>query len=397
MQKLTGILCSLLILMAPVVAQKPTPKSPSEIAKEQSPAVVVIEQLDVSGNVMGQGSGFIVTPNGAVITNLHVVQGAASLRVKLPSGDVYRTTDIVDYDEGKDLAIVKIKGFRLPVVRLGDSDLTEVGEPIVAIGSPEGLTNSLSTGVVSGVRRFDTHRVFQITAPISQGSSGGALFDSSGAVIGITTFVLKGGQNINFALPINYARGMIGDQVTATIAKLPAAATAGKSLPVSANSETASASDLLDGRVTSAARTRLGLTAQEPMFARPDEAMVFFYRLVDGIGLYSLRQVADLTRTAMAVKTKETASNEEYTIKYLSFYTGMTLGFSKPERVLDNVELIVNWSLDDLERSFGKKYNKKNAPDGGNYLEFKHRDGKQLVAALDTNGNVRSVRFSKVK
>src|SRR5438067_1628504 len=83
------------------------------------------------------------------------------------------------------------------------------------------LTSSRSTGVVSGVRRFETHRVFQITAPISHGSSGGALFDGSGAVIGIITFVFKGGQNINFAVPINYVRGMISDHVTTTIAKLP--------------------------------------------------------------------------------------------------------------------------------------------------------------------------------
>src|SRR5262249_59496887 len=99
-------------------------------------------------------------------------------------------------DEAKDLAIATIKGFKLRAVRLGDSDKAEAGEPVVAISSPEGLVNSISTGVLSGVRRFETHRVFQITAPISQGSSGGALFNSSGEVIGVITYLLKSGQNI---------------------------------------------------------------------------------------------------------------------------------------------------------------------------------------------------------
>src|SRR5215475_9995805 len=209
-----------LFIPAAVFAQNRVLKSPSEIAREQSKAVVIIEALDQRGSVTGQGSGFIVTPQGAVVTNLHVVQGAASLRVKLPGGDAYKTSDLIDVDEAKDIAVVKIKGFKLPVVRLGDSDKAENGEAIVAISSPEGLVNSISTGVISGVRRFDTHRVFQITAPISNGSSGGALFNSRGEVIGIITFLFKSGQNINFAVPINYARGMIGDQPSKTLADL---------------------------------------------------------------------------------------------------------------------------------------------------------------------------------
>src|SRR5262249_22834636 len=209
-----------LFIPAAAFAQNQRLKSPSEIAREQSKSVVIIEALDERGSVIGQGSGFIVTSQGAVVTNLHVVQGASSLRVKLPGGDAYKTPDLVDVDEAKDLAIVKIKGFKLPAVMLGDSDKAETGEPVVAISSPEGLVNSISTGVLRGVRRFETHRVFQITAPISQGSSGGALFNSSGEVIGVITYLLKSGQNINFAVPINYARGMIGDQPSKTLADL---------------------------------------------------------------------------------------------------------------------------------------------------------------------------------
>lgn len=394
MKHLSALLVGWLITAAPALASGQTPKSPSEIAKEQSQAVVVIEQLDGTGQVLGQGSGFIVTPGGAIVTNLHVVQGGASLRVKLPNGDVYKTSDLVDVDEGKDIAIIKIKGFQLPVVQLGDSDRTEVGEAIVAISSPEGLTNSLSTGVISGVRRFETHRVFQITAPISHGSSGGALFDSRGNVIGIITFVFKAGQNINFALPINYVRGMISDQVMTTLAKLSVPAKAEASGPASLGEAEAP----LDSRLSTTARTRPGQSPQDPMFVRPDEALAFFFRLVEGIGHYGVREVADLTRVAPPVKTRETAAEEAYTIRYLSFYSGVTLGFSKPDRILSSVELLVNWSVEDLERAFGDKYKKKTGADGKKYLEFKKQDdGRQVIAALDAHGLVRSVRFSKTK
>src|SRR5215468_7823103 len=218
----TTIRITLLALFIPasVFAQNQAMKSPSEIAREQSKAVVIIEALDERGSVTGQGSGFIVTPQGAVVTNLHVVQGASSLRVRLPGGDVYKTSDLVDVDEAKDIAIVKVKGFKLPAVTLGDSDKAETGEPVVAISSPEGLVNSISTGVLSGVRRFDTHRVFQISAPISQGSSGGALFNSSGGVIGSVTSLSKSGQKINFAAPVTYARGMIGHGPSKPLADL---------------------------------------------------------------------------------------------------------------------------------------------------------------------------------
>src|SRR5262245_47441542 len=115
---LTTIRTIFLALLIPtaVFAQNQAMKSPSQIAREQSKAVIIIEALDDRGSVIGQGSGFIVTPQGAIVTNLHVVQGAASLRVKLPAGDAYKTSDLVDVDDAKDIAIIKIKGFKLPAV-----------------------------------------------------------------------------------------------------------------------------------------------------------------------------------------------------------------------------------------------------------------------------------------
>lgn len=387
-----------LLISLPVLAQNAAMKSPSEIAREQSKAVVIIEALDERGDVLGQGSGFIVTPQGAVVTNLHVLRAAASLRVKLPGGDVYKTADLVDVDEAKDIAIIKIKGFKLPAVTLGDSDRAEVGEPIVAISSPEGLVNSISTGVISGVRRFDTHRVLQITAPISQGSSGGALFNSSGEVIGVITYLFKSGQNINFAVPINYARGMIGDQTTMTLADLKAPDQPKESAtPASSLAEAAENSDQVDGRLSGAMRGKRGLSPMEPMFTRPDEALKLFNRLVEGINLITTREVADLTSTAAVIKSNDTDESEEYTIKYLSSHMGLTMTFSKPERLLTSVEMLVNWSVTDLENTFGRKYRKRD--DGRKrILDYgKLQTGHKMVALLDGNGNVRSVRFTKAK
>lgn len=384
-----------LFVLASALAQGKSAKSPGEIAREQSQAVVIVEALDDRGSVISQGSGFIVTPGGAIVSNLHVVQGAAMLRVKLPSGDVYKTSDLVDVDDTKDVAIIKIKGFKLPVVMLGDSDKAETGDAIVAISSPEGLVNSLTTGVISGVRRLDTHRVFQITAPISRGSSGGALFNSSGEVIGVVTYLLKSGQNINFAVPINYARGMIGDQVTTSLAKLQFPV--GKRETENKTTEIFNTDQPIQEQIVVATRGKLGLNEQLPVFVRPDEALALFYRLVEGMGLLNYKDVGELTRTAALTKTKDTDEVEEYTVKYLSFHNGMTMGFSKPDRLLTSVELLVTWSMDDVKNTFGEKF-KKRTVGKQQTLEFsKQPPGRTLIAVMDGNGNIRSVRFTKTK
>jgi len=387
-----------LLLFAAISVSAQGTKTPSEIARQQSPAVVIVEALDDRGSVIGQGSGFIVTPNGAVISNLHVMSGAAGLRVKLPNGDVYKTTDLVDVDEAKDIAIVKIKGFKLPTVTLGDSDKAETGDSIVAISSPEGLVNSLTTGVISGVRRLDTHRVFQITAPISPGSSGGALFNSNGELIGIVTYLLKSGQNINFAVPINYARGMISDQVTTSLAQLqPLASTPAKKEDERRTADIYDTDQPIQTQITVATRGKLGRTPQEPVFVRPDEALAVFNRLVEGIGITTIQEAGELLRTAALVKTKDTDAIEEYTIKYLSFYTGLSFSFSKPGRLLDSVELLVTWSVGDLKNTYGSKFKTRTVA-GQKILEFgKTATGKQLIAVMDGNGNVRSVRFIRTK
>ena len=100
-------------------------------------------------------------------------------------------------------AIVKIKGRRFPCANLGNSESVEVGDEVVAIGNPLGLKNTISPGIISGIREMEGFKVFQLTAPISSGSSGGPLFNLYGEVIGVTYSSMIKGQNLNFAIPIN--------------------------------------------------------------------------------------------------------------------------------------------------------------------------------------------------
>ena len=402
MQYPKSLIALLVLFCLPAFAQKT--KTPAEIVREQGQAVVVVEALDARGLVAGQGSGFIATADGAVVTNLHVIQGATQARVRLPNGDVYKTDSLVDFDDIKDLAVLKIKGFKLPAVTFGDSDKTEVGENIVVISSPEGLTNSLSTGVISGMRRLETLRVFQITAPISEGSSGGAVFDSNGAVIGIVTYVLRAGQNLNFAVPINYVRGMINEQASKSFAQLPPrpSPVAQTQPPPQVASPTNANDGVNNAQLSAVVRARLGKTASEPLFNQPGAGLAFFYRLVEGLGIARDVEIAELLRTAAVEKVGETAVAENFVVNYLTSNIGLALSLNKSDRILASVELLVTWSLDDARRTFGDKYKRRKLA-GRDVLEFKplkEEDKKtvtQIVAALDDNGNVRSVKFTKGK
>jgi S1-C subfamily serine protease len=140
-----------------------------------------------------------------------VISGALNIGVKLPSGDVYDQIQVRAYDERKDLALIQIPGFNLPHASLGDSDLVKVGEKVVLIGNPLGvLEGSVTSGIVSGIRTVEGVRVIQTDASANPGNSGGPLLNAKGEVIGVLSFKLKGTENLNFVIPINYARGMLG-------------------------------------------------------------------------------------------------------------------------------------------------------------------------------------------
>jgi hypothetical protein len=179
------------------------------IVEESSPAIVVIE----SGTA--NGSGVLLSSEGLIVTNLHVLEGAIDLSVRTSSGERFDDVSVVDFDETRDLALIKIKGFDLPAARIGNSNSVRRGQQVFAVGAPLGYEQTVSSGIVSAVRMMEAgFKAIQTDAAISPGSSGGGLFNSEGELIGILTAYREDGQNLNFALPINYARGMLDQPVS---------------------------------------------------------------------------------------------------------------------------------------------------------------------------------------
>ncbi len=220
---------------------KKIPLSAKDIVKTSTPSIVFVEAGE------GVGTGFIIDKSGLIATNLHVVRGRNDIKVKLYGGAIYPVLEIAGVDPGRDLALLRIKPTKaLPALRLGDSDAMTAGDPVVAIGNPLGVfENTVSSGLVSQVRpvctpamvevhnqhlaRFEELvakpernsaeeselselqcsqelKILQFSAPISQGSSGGPLFNQFGEVVGITFAIITAGQNINLAIPANYLK-----------------------------------------------------------------------------------------------------------------------------------------------------------------------------------------------
>jgi hypothetical protein len=192
--------------------QRPeTTKDIPTITREVMNAVVLVVASDSAGNNISQGSGFIVGSDGKVVTNYHVIENASSAIIKLSNGAFYVIQGVIAADKEKDIVVLKAEGKDFAIVSLGDSDKIEVGEEVVAIGSPLSLEATVSNGIVSGIRRLEDGGLnfIQTTAPISPGSSGGALLDMQGEVIGITSLQFILGQNLNFAIPVNYAQPLL--------------------------------------------------------------------------------------------------------------------------------------------------------------------------------------------
>ena len=175
-------------------------------------AVVVIE------TDQGLGSGFIIKPDGIIVTNNHVVADARTMAVKLLSGEVYRNVYLVSADPIDDLAFLKIEAVDLPTIRLGNSNSVQLGDEVLLIGAPQGLEQTVSNGLISGIRLDNGVRVLQTSAAASPGSSGGPLLNRSGEAVGVMSFKVVNGENLNFTIPINYVRGKL-DTLTLASAK----------------------------------------------------------------------------------------------------------------------------------------------------------------------------------
>ncbi len=237
---------------APAPASRPAPAASSRVAsgpprvtyagavERAAPAVVniytarvVMERVEPSplGELFGDvlpryekrferslGSGVIVDESGHIVTNYHVIANAGAIRVQLADGRIAQP-QVVGVDPDTDLAVLKIDLPNLPVITFGDSDELRVGDVVLAIGDPLGLSQTVTHGIVSATARghlgITTFEDFiQTDAPINFGNSGGALVDSSGALIGINTAIVAkslGVEGIGFAIPVDMVRGVLHD------------------------------------------------------------------------------------------------------------------------------------------------------------------------------------------
>lgn len=182
-----------------------------EIAQKSFPSIVMLLMEDERGQPLSLGSGFFVQ-EGVVATCYHVIEGAARGYAKLVGQKTKMDiSGIVGIDERRDLVLLAISGAKAPSLPIGDSKNVSVGDEVYVVSNPMGLEGTLSQGIISGIRQVGSDTIFQITAPVSPGSSGGPVLNSKGEVIGIAAATFRGGQNLNFAIPASYLATLLSD------------------------------------------------------------------------------------------------------------------------------------------------------------------------------------------
>ena len=192
---------AIVLLLLPAATQAAAPgKTPEQIYQQASQSVVVIHALDPDGKPFNLGSG-VVTGREIVTTNCHVIEDAGRIEVT-HRGNSYAGSRVAGNAE-RDVCQVSVPQLNAPRAILNTARL-RVGQRVYAIGAPEGLELTFSEGIISSLRDFDGSQYIQTSAAISQGSSGGGLFDLEGRLIGITAFFIAEGQNLNFALPASW-------------------------------------------------------------------------------------------------------------------------------------------------------------------------------------------------
>ena len=210
---------ALLLALPVTAAAQPCTESLAQLFERVSPAVVSIQAMKIN-KIKPQhrfetivGSGVIIERDGQILTNAHVVDGAASLLITLDNGSKVPARTI-GLDTVLDVALLRVEGQGpLPAARLGDSSSVKVGDEVVAIGNPLGLDQTMTRGIVSGLNRVlpgvSDEAMIQTDAPINPGNSGGPLVDRCGNVIGINTLISEDAQSIGFAIPANAARAVL--------------------------------------------------------------------------------------------------------------------------------------------------------------------------------------------
>lgn len=205
---LASFLIVFALLLAPSLGQA---QGARQIAQNAFPSVVLLAMEDTNSQPVSLGSGFFVKAD-IVATNLHVIESAARGYAKIVGQKPkYEIAGIVGIDTQRDLVLLKITGGKAPSLTFGDINQVAVGDEVYVIGNPQGLEGTFSQGIVSSIRQVGSDTFFQITAPISPGSSGGPVLNAQGKVIGIAVATFSGGQNLNFAIPASYLASLLSE------------------------------------------------------------------------------------------------------------------------------------------------------------------------------------------
>lgn len=198
----------------------PAPLSFTEKTFEElaalSASTVMIRSYDRAGNILGAGSGVVIDANGLIVTNYHVIHQGVYYGIifeGMNEASQYETYTVVNFDRNQDLALLKI-GLSTTPIPINPGEQIGRGQKVVAIGSPLGLMNTFSDGLISGVRQINNCDYLQTSAPISPGSSGGALLNMYGHLIGITTAGYIDGQNLNLAVSSKYILDLLKQKYT---------------------------------------------------------------------------------------------------------------------------------------------------------------------------------------
>ena len=177
--------------------------SVAKLVERVKPSVVVVRFRGRNGKEAGLGSGFILSSDGMIATNRHVLGDGRAIEVQLEDGRVFPVTVVHASDRDLDLAVIKIDAKDLPALPLGDSSDLQQGQPVIAMGNPSGLANSVVAGLIAGRREIEGRSMIQLHIPIEPGNSGGPLLDLEGRVLGLLTLKSRVTAYLGYAMPVN--------------------------------------------------------------------------------------------------------------------------------------------------------------------------------------------------
>lgn len=188
------------------------------LAKLSRPAVVLLVVSDSNGQEIATGTGFFISADGKLITNNHVIENAHSIIAKTENDAMYYVQGVLASSTENDTALLQVKAKEVPFLKLGESTKSQIGERVAVIGSPLGLEGTLSEGIISAKRELSGRTEWlQISAAISPGSSGSPVLNTNGEVIGVATLLVRGGQSLNFAVPVEVSKTLLAGIKTTTI------------------------------------------------------------------------------------------------------------------------------------------------------------------------------------